>query len=174
MALTRARMARIAFGVLIVACLAPLIVRSLLPDEGPSVLIERVDGALQTVTLADMKRRTVLTREGQYQNQYSNWRDQGIYSGVLVSDLMGDAAYSAVEAIAEDGYRVTIERDRIDDPAYPMVLAFGFDGVEVPAWEDGFRIAVLPEDGDVSNEEYGVESAGSYWVKEVVRLRVLP
>jgi hypothetical protein len=87
---------------------------------------------------------------------------------------LGDEDYEIVEAVAKDGYRVTIERWRVEDSQFPMILAFSLDGVEVPDWEDGFRIAVLPEEGDVSNEEYGVESAGSYWVKQVVRLVLLP
>jgi hypothetical protein len=65
---------------------------------------------------------------------------------------------------------VTIERARVEDEEYPMVLAYAFNGVEVPAWTDGFRIVVLPEDGRISNEEYAATSAGSYWVKNVVRL----
>jgi len=71
---------------------------------------------------------------------------------------------------ADDGYTVVIERARLEDPDYPVVLAFEMDGVSVPEWEDGYRIAVLPEDGSVSNEEFGVESAGSFWVKNVVRI----
>ena len=76
--------------------------------------------------------------------------------------------------IANDGYTIEVERCRVEDPDYPMILAYAYDGVEVPSWEMGFRIAVLPEDGTVSNEEYGVESAGSYWVKNVVRLVLRP
>ena len=55
-----------------------------------------------------------------------------------------------------------------------MILAFQMDGIEIPDWEDGFRIAVLPTDGGVSNAEYGVESAGSYWVMRVSRLILQP
>ena len=51
-----------------------------------------------------------------------------------------------------------------------MILAYAYDGVEVPSWEMGFRIAVLPEDGNVGNEEYGATSAGSFWVMNVEQI----
>jgi len=49
-----------------------------------------------------------------------------------------------------------------------VVLAYALDGVEPPTWEDGLRIAVLPE--DVSNAEYRADSAGAFWVKNVIRI----
>jgi hypothetical protein len=121
-----------------------------------------------------MERMPALTRDGVYQNQYGNWRDQGTYTGVLLTDLIGTEGYSAVEIVAEDGYRVTIDRVRVEDPDYPMVLAYRMDGIDVPNWEDGFRIAVLPEDGNVSNEDYDAQSAGSFWVKRVSQLILHP
>ncbi len=166
--------ARIGFMLLIVACVTPLVVRSLLPEAGPVVRILGPDGSVRTVTLSEMKKMPTLTREGVYQNQYGNWRDQGIYSGVLLTNLIGTTNYGSVEVIADDGYAVTIDRARVEDPQYPMILAYRMDGRDVPTWEDGFRIAVLPEDGNVGNEEYGVESAGSFWVKRVVQLVVQP
>lgn len=60
--------------------------------------------------------------------------------------------------------------DRLYDPDYLVVLAYALGGVEPPAWEDGLRIAVLPEDGDVSNAEYRTDSAGAFWVKNVARI----
>jgi hypothetical protein len=170
----RQRIARIGFALLIVACIAPLVVRSLLPETGPSVQVLGPDGSVRTITLSEMKEMPALTREGVYQNQYGNWRDQGIYSGVRLADLVGTRDYSSVEVIADDGYRVTIDRARVEDPEYPMILAYRMDSRDVPEWKDGFRIAVLPEDGNVGNEEYGVESAGSFWVKRVVQLDVRP
>jgi len=118
-----------------------------------------------------MKRLPALTREGTYQNQFGNWGDPGIYTGVLLTDLIdSEAPYAAILVQAADGYEVAIERERVGGPDYPMILAYAFNGVEVPDWEMGYRIAVLPEDGNVSNEEYGVPSAGSFWVKNVVRV----
>ena len=166
--------ARLAFFLLVAACITPLVVRSLLPETGPSIRIESANGDLRTITLSEMKQQQILTRVGSYQNQYGNWCDQGTYSGVFLTDLIGDYAYASLDAVAEDGYRVTIDRRRVDDSDYPMVLAFRMDELEVPNWEDGFRIAILPADGGVSNIDYGVESAGSYWVKQVSRLILRP
>jgi hypothetical protein len=162
--------ARTGFILLILACIVPLVVRSLLPDPGPSIQIIDSMGNARTVTLAAMKKMPTVTREGVYQNQYGNWRDQGTYSGVLLTDLIGSAEYDSVEVIADDGYRMTIEKARVEDPEYPMILAYRMDGRDVPDWPDGFRIAVLPEDGNVSNDDYHTESAGSFWVKRVTRL----
>lgn len=171
---TLQRLARLVFVLLILACVAPLVVRSLRSDPGPIIEIVDVSGSVREISLFEMKTMSVLTRDGSYQNQYGNWRDDGIYSGVLLTDLIGEVAYSSIDVVADDGYRVTVERSRLQDLSYPMILAFRLDGVEVPAWEDGFRIAVLPEDGSVSNEDYGVESAGGYWVMRVSRLILNP
>ncbi len=166
----RQGVARLVFVLLIAACLAPLVVRSLIPEDGPFIQIVEPSGAVRRITLSEMKKMPLLTREGNYENQYGNWGGQGIYSGVLLTDLIGDHVYTSLEVVAEDGYRLTIDRHCVENSEYPMILAFRMDGVEVPDWDDGFRIAVLPEDGSVSNDEYGVESAGSYWVKRVSRL----
>jgi hypothetical protein len=166
----RQRAARLAFLLLIAACVIPFVIRSLVLEDGPSIQVVDLDGDVRTVTLSEMKKMAILTRAGIYQNQYGNWRDQGTYSGVLLADLIGDCAYASLDVVAEDGYRVTVDRSRVEDFDYPMILAFGMDEIEVPDWEDGFRVAVLPEDGDVSNADYGVESVGSYWVRRVSRL----
>jgi len=165
---------QIAFAVMIVAIVIPALLRTGQSGSSPSVEILGVDGTLVTVSLQQMKRLPALTREGMYQNQFENWRDEGTYTGVLVSDLLSGQRYGSVVAIASDGYEVSLSRARIEDPEYPVVLAYAFDGIEVPAWEDGFRIAVLPEDGSVSNLEYDATSAGSFWIKNVAQLRVDP
>jgi len=133
--------------------------------------IEDPSGRTRVLSLEDFKRLPALERPGTYQNQFGNWRDGGVYTGVLLSDLLGvDTSYETLIVVASDGYRLEMARDRIDDPDYPMILAYAFDGVEVPAWAQGPRIAVLPESGAVSNEDYGVVSAGSFWIRNVVRL----
>ncbi len=165
----------LALAVLMLAVLAPVVLRSLIEREDSLVEIAFPDGKVVCVSLEDAKAAGEIEREGVYQNQYGNWRDHGIYRGARLSMLIGtQVAYDAVIVTAVDGYAVRIERSRVEDPDYPMILAYGFDGVDVPRWEDGPRIAVLPEDGDVSNAEYGAESAGSYWVKNVQRIELLP
>jgi hypothetical protein len=149
---------------------AALAIRWALEPRGPVLQIVLLTGEERRVDLSQLRRLPVVSRRGESQNQYGNWRDAGTYTGVLLRDLLGVVAYEDVEVAGADGYRVTIERARVEDEEYPMVLAYAFNGVEVPAWTDGFRIVVLPDDGRVSNEEYEATSAGSYWVKNVNRI----
>ncbi len=161
----------VAFIALVVAVVAPFIVRLAMHADEPEVEIVSLDGIARKASLSEMKRMPVLTREGVYQNQFDNWRDQGTYTGVRLTDLIGSTVdYRSIRVVASDGYELSIEQERIEDPDYPMILAYAFDRLEVPAWEMGFRIAVLPEDGAVSNAEYNAVSAGSFWVQNVVRI----
>jgi hypothetical protein len=165
----------VAFLALLVAVVVPIVVRWAVAPRGPA--IEIVDGAGRgrTVTLREIEGLPTLCRRGSYENQFGNWRDEGDYCGALLTELLGpNADYAAIAVVAEDGYRIEIERWRVEDPTYPVVLAFSFDGRIVPDWSDGYRIAVLPADGGVSNAEYAVESAGSYWVKNVARILLRP
>jgi hypothetical protein len=161
----------IGFLALIVAVVVPIVVRWVVPPGGPAIEIIDAIGRQRVITLREIGRLPRLCCRGSYQNQFGNWRDEGEYCGALLTELLGaEAEYASIAVVAEDGYRVEIERERIEDPDYPIVLAFSLGGQAVPDWSDGYRIAVLPVDGGVSNAEYGVESAGSYWVKNVVRL----
>ena len=164
----------LALVVLMLAVLAPVVFRSVLDREDALVEIVFPDGDIVSWSPGGGASAAEIERAGVYQNQFGNWRDQGTYTGVRLSALIGTRAdYDAMVVIASDGYTVRIERARVEDSEYPMVLAYRFDGIEVPAWEDGPRIAVLPEDGDVSNEEYNAESAGSYWAKNVARIQLV-
>ncbi len=162
--------------ILVLAVATPLVVRwaTRPPSGGPAITIVLPGGGERVIDLEEMRRLPSLARRGEAQNQYGNWRDVGVYSGVLLANLLRGISYQAIEAIGEDGYRVTIERARVEDAEYPMVLAYAFDEQTVPAWSDGFRIVVLPDDGRVSNEEYKAVSAGSYWVKNVARIVLAP
>ncbi len=155
---------------LTVAAATPLVARWLARPRGPSFSIVLSDGAERRVNLAALRSMPQIVRRGEVENQFGNWRDAGTYSGVLLADLLSGIRYDAVDVLAGDGYRVTIERWRVEDSAYPMVVAYALDGVPVPAWADGFRIVVLPESGRVGNGEYRAVSAGSYWVKNVARI----
>jgi hypothetical protein len=161
----------IGFLALITAVVVPIVVRWVVASSGPAIEITDVVGRRRMITLREIERLPRLCRRGSYQNQFGNWRDEGEYCGALLTELLGtESEYGSIAVVAEDGYRVEIERERLEDADYPVVLAFSLDGRAVPDWTDGYRIAVLPVDGGVSNAEYGVESAGSYWVKNVVRL----
>ena len=165
----------IAFLFLIAAMVLVFGVRWMLSPRGPGIELVTLDGARRHISLDQMKRLPVLERQGMYQNQYGNWRDEGVYTGVRLTDLIGpNADYETLLVEAADGYTFEIDRFRAEDSEYPMFLAYAFNGAEVPGWEDGFRIVVLPEDGGVSNEEYGVPSAGSYWVRNVIKITLNP
>ncbi len=165
------RRGMVAVLILLIAAVAvPLAVRWMTEPRGPSFSIVLPSGAEQKIDLAHLRRMPQLVRRGEAQNQFGNWKDGGTYSGVLLTTLLSGTSYDEVDVVAKDGYRMTIERTRVEDPDYPMVLAYALDGISVPAWKDGFRLVVLPEGGRVSNEEYRALSAGSYWVKNVVRI----
>jgi len=159
------------FLLVAIGMVALLVVRWALDPADPSIEIADASEALRTVTLHEIRSYPSVERRGSYQNQFGNWSDDALYVGALLGDLLREP-YDRIEVVASDGYRVSIDRTRIEDLDYPMVLAYCVDGRCVPDLEEGFRIAVLPEDGAVSNEEYGVESAGSYWVRDVVRLEL--
>ena len=164
----------IAFAALVVAVVCPIVFRPATAPGDPSIEVMNAAGQGRTVTLREIEALPRLCCRGSYENQFGNWRDEGEYCGVLLTDLFdADADYEAVTVTASDGYRVDIERARLENPDYPVVLAFSFDGRKVSDWADGFRIAVLPEDGGVSNAEYAADSAGSFWVKNVASLTVL-
>jgi len=161
----------VAFLLLVIAIVTPVIMRFVLLSHEPAIEIVHPDGRRRMITLSQMKRLPSLTRTGIYQNQFGNWRDEGGYAGVRLTDLFGTGAeYELIRVVATDGYTIEVERRRVEDPDYPMILAYAYDGVEVPSWAMGFRIAVLPEDGNVGNEEYGATSAGSFWVKNVEQI----
>lgn len=159
---------------LTLAVVAPLAVRWASTPASPSLWIELPNGVEQKVSLADLGRLEQISRRGEVQNQFGNWRDGGTYTGVLLADILKGVSYASIDLVAADGYRVTVDRARVESEEYPMVLAYALDGLSVPTWTDGFRVVVLPADERVSNEEYEATSAGSYWVKNVVRIVPLP
>jgi hypothetical protein len=148
------------------------------PPPAPVAVEVASPEVVRRLTLAEIKALPALEREGSYQNRFGNWQGQGRYRGVLLWELiqaaLGEVELGETVVIGEDGYRVSFPLDRLLDQEYPVVLAFSRDGQEPPAWEDGPQVAVLPQDGGVSNAEYGVDSAGAFWVKNVVRIEVLP
>jgi len=165
----------IGFVALILASVIPIVVRWSSTPVGPTIAVVAADGRERRISGREIDAMPKLCRRGSYENQFGNWRDDGEYCGILLRDLIGsEAAYVSVRVVAEDGYSVEIHRQRIEDSDYPVVLATSFDGQSVPGWADGYRIAVLPEDGGVSNADYQTDSAGSYWVKNVARIELLP
>lgn len=157
---------------LIVVLMAVVVARLHLSDARPAVTVTYGDGNVRTIDLDAMQDLPIQEGPSTYQNQYGNWRDAGVYTGVLLTDLIGGVPFDTVYVVGEDGYRVEIEPERVENQEFRMILAYAKDGRAVPAWEDGFRLAVLADDGTVGNAEYGAVSAGSYWVKNVERIEL--
>ncbi len=158
-------------------------------DE-PAVIIVGRDATSVNVSLTDMLAMTTITRNGSYQNSYGNIRGFGLYTGVRISDLLdlvgGTEENDTVIVIAADSYNMTFDRSKV----YPnatfleiqgdMVLALKFNGTRVPDYEEGFRIAFLPDDEYYSNADANdttdpdPSAAGPQWVSNVVTICVEP
>ncbi len=172
------------------AAMAALII--LQPTDSSSdyhVEIVGSNGVSQNVTLAEMMLMDSVSGNSSYENTYGNVRGVGVYKGVKISDLVNlvggvDEGY-VVRIIAEDGYSQTFERFKV----YPnltiwnlqgdMILAYEYDGLTIPEYEDGARLAFIPEDGYYSSadanatSEQDTSAAGPQWVSNVVRIEVL-
>lgn len=148
------------------------------------------NGIALNVTLTDMRTMTEVSRNSSYQNTYGNIRGVGLYTGVKISDLIdlvgGMQEDDTVRVIARDDYSQVFKYEKV----YPnqtywdiqgdMVLAYEYNEIRVPDYEDGFRLVFLPEDGYYSNEDANATTdpdpaaAGPQWVSNVARIEVLP
>jgi len=171
--------------------MAALVVFQPTENTTPDYFIEVVGtgGSIQNVSLSDMMLMDSLTRNSSYQNTYGNVRGVGVYTGVKVSDMVdlvgGVEEGFLVRVIAKDGYSQTFERSKV----YPnatvwniqgdMILAYEYEGHLVPEYEEGVRLAFLPEDGYYSNADANATTdpnpaaAGPQWVSNVVRIEIL-
>jgi len=157
--------------------------------EGPQFLLVGSDETELNVTLADLLSMTSVTRNSSYQNSFGNIRGYGLYTGVKISDLIdlvgGMAEGDSLKITASDDYSQTFERGKV----YPnqsiwdiqgdMVLAYEYNNTIVPDYEEGFRIAFLPEDEYYSNADANAttepdpSAAGPQWVSNVVKIEVI-
>jgi hypothetical protein len=116
-------------------------------------------------------------------------RGFGIYTGVNVSDLVnlvgGMSENDTLKITASDEYGMTFAYGKV----YPnvsilavqgdMVLAYEYNGTRVPDYEEGFRIAFLPEDSYYSNADANAttdpnpSAAGPQWVSNVAKIEVI-
>jgi DMSO/TMAO reductase YedYZ molybdopterin-dependent catalytic subunit len=162
-----------------------------IPDDTSDYFIEvvGVGGNSQNVTLSEMMQMESVSRNSSYQNTYGNVRGVGVYTGVNVSDLVnlvgGVNEGYVVRVVASDGYSQTFDRSKVypnstiwDFQGY-MILAYEYEGIRVPDYEDGFRLAFLPDDGYYSNADANASTepnpaaAGPQWVSNVVRIEIL-
>ncbi len=187
------RLVAILIGALVVSGAAMVALNYMQPtDDGLSeYYIEVVGGSGNSlnVTLAEMMTMDNLSGNSSYQNTFGNVRGTGVYEGVKISDLVDlvggmDEGFVA-RVIADDGYSQTFERSKV----YPnltiwelqgdMILAYKLDELTVPEYEDGFRLAFIPEDGYYSSADANAttepnpSAAGPQWVSNVARIEIL-
>lgn len=158
------------------------------PPTDPYVTVVGTGTSLN-VTLSDMLLMESVIGNSSYQNTYGNVRGQGIYTGVNISDLVdlvgGMADDDILKVTAGDGYSQTFERAKV----YPnsttfeiqgyMILAYEYNGSIVPDYEEGFRLAFIPEDGYYTNADANdttdpnPSGAGPQWVSNVSKIEVI-
>ena len=147
-----------------------------------------------TLSLDDLLAMPIAEGYSSFQNQYDNWRGQGTYRGVQLSDLLdlvgGMAVSDRLRVSSNDGYEQYFSYWNV----YPnaswqsiqgdMILAFEFNGSLVPEWSNGMRLMMMPSDGGYSNDDcqatsapgmgwYVYPSAGSRWVRYVEAIEVV-
>jgi predicted phosphodiesterase len=128
-----------------------------------------------------------------YENLYGNLGGTGYYSGVeirLIVELVGGMQEGEILRVtSSDGYYQEFGYLNV----YPnqtwlelqgsMILALELNGLPVPDWQDGPRIAMLPADELYGNLDCGATSypdqgynlypsAGARWVKNVAQITV--
>lgn len=158
-----------------------------------SVMKENDEAGVVALTLDDLRSMETVSGHSSYQNFFLNWRAEGDYVGVLVSDLVEMVAQIApgdnITIYASDGYNQTYCYENVyndwPDPSIQgdMILAYEFNDTSIPTWADGPMIAFLPGDGAYSNYDclntsclgqggHVYLSGGSRWIKNVDRIVV--
>jgi hypothetical protein len=129
-----------------------------------------------------------------FQNQYYNWRANGSYVGIKMSELlepigcMNESQWLSIKSwdgmISNYSYAVVYPNSSWYQIQGDMILAFSFNGEIVPEYEDGYRIVFLPPDGSYSNEDcqntslpnegwYVYPSAGYRWIKYIQSISII-
>ncbi len=126
-----------------------------------------------------------------FQNRFDNWNEEAEYQGVPLNELVSDMERTDIlEVTATDGYSQLFSYSQIfpseenKEVQGDIILAYEYNGISVPDWEDGPMIAVLPPDGEFSNDDLKMtrsldsqfdrqNSAGSLWVKNVHEIDVI-
>jgi len=143
-----------------------------------------------TLSLDDLLAMEAMSGFSSFQNQYDNWRGQGIYSGVDISDLIelvgGMTINDTLIVQSFDGYTQEFGYSNVypnttwAEIQGPMILAYSYNGTLVLDWTDGMRLVMMPSDGGYSNldaiqtsESDDVISAGARWVRFVSSIEVI-
>ncbi|MFX1334355.1 MAG: hypothetical protein ACFFAM_07920 [Promethearchaeota archaeon] len=161
------------------------------PEEEETILtVIGVSGETKTFNMTSLLSLPSIRGKSEYQNTLGNWRDKGTYQGVLISILAdevgGIQTGDLLIVSTRDNYTPQIfTYDNIIPPTTKwnntqgsMILAYKFNDILYPNWEDGPRIAFLPLDEGYSNNDKGNTSslealrgsAGTRWSKYVNKL----
>ncbi len=183
-------------GIVVILLIAvPLVYLSMNPmdetdkdgDTDPSEATVTVEGDKKNIS--DLEEMETVTGASKYQNRFGNWNDESNYTGVPLNEMVQMDQNDVLKVTASDGYSMKYSYEQINptgekkDIQGDIVLAYKKDGKKVPDWEDGPRIAVLPEDVEFSNADLNLTrslasefssqtSAGSLWVKMVEKIEV--
>ncbi|MBE0517996.1 MAG: metallophosphoesterase [Thermoplasmata archaeon] len=152
------------------------------------------DGTRLNRTCEDLKAMTQVHLYSSYENLYGSIGGQGYYTGVLISDLIsmiggmdeGDILrITSTDGFSQDfGYLNVYPNETWLDLQGFMTLSFEYEGAEIPDWQDGPRLSMLPSDGFYSNSDCEITSyegqgydiypsAGSRWVRNVSAISIL-
>jgi len=142
-----------------------------------------------TLSLNDLLQMVSIQGFSSFQNQYDNWRGQGMYEGIPVSTLIGlvggMTANDTLIVRSFDGYYQEFTYSNVypnsswSEIQGPIILAYEYNDTQVLDWTDGMRLIMIPPDGAYSNEDAAltssasVTSAGSRWVRFVSFLEVI-
>lgn len=163
------------------------------PAANPFVRVVGKAGEALNLTYEELMRMDLLEGDSSYENAYGNVVGQGHYRGVAVRDLLelagGMTEGDVLTITSTDGYyqQFGYLNAYPDEPWLSlqgeMIVSLELDGLLAPAWTEGPRVAMLPEDGVYSNSDceltsyegqgfYVYESAGARWVKTVLTITV--
>ncbi|MFO7991386.1 MAG: hypothetical protein R6U61_03710 [Thermoplasmata archaeon] len=152
---------------------------------------ELVSVAGEEMTLKDLEDMDTVSGTSTYQNRFNNWDEEADYEGVPLNELAPDMEEGDIlQVTASDGYSQKFSYDQVNPTGEKaalqgdIILAYSYNGDKVPEWEDGPCIAVLPEDGEFSNDDLNTtrsitsdfnrqSSAGSLWVKNVKKIEII-
>jgi len=157
------------------------------------IMIETDNDALE-LSLQDIMSLPPIEAYSSSQNNFGNWRGQGVYTGTSIAtliELVGEMEPGDILRVkSSDGYSQNYSYSNV----YPnsswseiqgsMILAYSYNGTVIPGWDEGMRIVTLPPDGEYSNEDCLATScsgmgcneylsAGARWVKYVASIEVI-
>lgn len=129
-----------------------------------------------------------------FQNSFGNWRGFGNYTGITFANLIdligGIETNQIIRVTAKDGYY----QDYCYENVFPnqtwkgiqglMILSFKYNDTLIPNWDEGPRVAFLPNDSRYSNEDCLFTSdvnqggniyysAGARWIRLVNKITIM-